>query len=253
MSVHSLKPADEAAETPAVDPLRQELRDAIAAKMGLVVRADGLLTAITEAEEDAKKADDLVTSFIDAVATARENDIKRGVAERVSGKAKKLSAPSSCQLRESQLEAEDEAAIAHGVLDKLQDQLADFAEERRWIEVRILRARNGLVAPMIEKVSQRFLEANQSMIRDGALLVALTAEGELPRGFEGEDNFMARIKAEQAINEPLEAAKSAADDARSASSSRALEQHEQRKAIVASVQKALADMLENADAVLPGV
>jgi hypothetical protein len=82
MSVHSLKPADEAAETPAVDPLRQELRDAIAAKMGLVVRADGLLTAITEAEEDAKKADDLVTSFIDAVATARENDIKRGVAEQ---------------------------------------------------------------------------------------------------------------------------------------------------------------------------
>jgi hypothetical protein len=156
-----------------------------------------------------------------------------------------LSAPSSRQLRESQLEAEDEAAIAQGVLDKLQDQLADFAEERRWIEVRI--------APMIEKVSQRFLEANQSMIRDGALLVALTAEGELPRGFEGEDNFMARIKAEQAINEPLEAAKSAADDARSASSSRALEQHEQRKAIVASVQKALADMLENADAVLPGV
>jgi hypothetical protein len=77
MSVHSLKPADEAAETPAVDPLRQELRDAIAAKMGLVVRADGLLTAITEAEEDAKKADDLVTSFIDAVA-----NIKRGVAER---------------------------------------------------------------------------------------------------------------------------------------------------------------------------
>ena len=77
MSVHALKPADEAAETPAVDPLRQELRDAIAAKMGLVVRADGLLTAIT-----AKKADDLVSSSVGSVATGVAEGAPQRVARR---------------------------------------------------------------------------------------------------------------------------------------------------------------------------
>ena len=70
------------------------------------------------------------------------------------GKTPKTSGPTAREIREALLDAEDQAAIARGVLEKLQDELSSIADERRWIEVRILRARNALVAPLIERLSE---------------------------------------------------------------------------------------------------
>lgn len=73
--VHALKPSEPPAGDPApapLDPLRQELKDAIAARMGLVVRADTLLAAIRDAQGEAETAERVAANCREAVETARE-------------------------------------------------------------------------------------------------------------------------------------------------------------------------------------
>ena len=71
------------------------------------------------------------------------------------------------------------------------------------------------------------------MIRDGATLAALCpSKTSCPAASTVVYNVLDRLKAERMIAEPLEAARTAADDARTTSKTKALEEHQAKKIVI---------------------
>ncbi len=250
--VHALKPSeltvsDQPTETSAVDTLaddRGELRDCLNGQQATCARIDALLRGVAHAEEAASAADAEVEKCEAAVAEAKEHDSIAAANASIKGRKPKQS--TTRQARNDLLEAQDAAEIAHAAVLKLREQLPALDEERKWCQVRILTARNKLLAPLIEQLSARVAEHQRNLARDTLTLSVLCEADEVPELEHG------RFRAEKEIVAPIAEVSAEAKETL-AGKWWAVSDYETRKQTAEQIRGTLDAMLESADAPLPEI
>jgi hypothetical protein len=248
MSVHALRPVDEqtdATETPPVDA-RAELRDSLNAQQATCARVDALLRGIEHAEEIAAKADAAVVAAEEAVAAAKARDATAAANASLKGKARKEG--TTRQARESLTDALDEQEIANDAVAKLREQLPALREELAWCEVKVLIARNQLLVPLVDQLSERIRQRQLALNADLLMLGVLCEADEIPAQLE----HIEALKAKSALSAPTAESTAAAK--------RTLQNHgiaesdwDERKRTADAIRAVLDGLLENADAPLPEI
>ena len=181
-----------------VDPLREELRAAIGARKAITVNADKLVSAIERAKSTLAEIEGQAEKAEAAIAEARRHDADSIAAATMRGK--ELKSTSATRAARAVLEdLKDQAETQRLVVGQLEQELASLNEQRAWVQTRILTARNWLLAPVVEKLSEQIVAAHKTMVTAGAVLATLTEEDELPEGLSTVD----RVKAANQISEPL--------------------------------------------------
>jgi hypothetical protein len=144
------------------------------------------------------------------------------------------------------LDAEDQLALAHGVLERLREELRKLHAEQWPIEVRIFAARNAIVAPVIERLTEEVItgHARLAVARSALAVLAGTWE-DLPEGLPQE----LRHRAREQIAGPIQELNGEIWQARVAGNDHGPE----RRAMAERVTEALSAMLENGNAELPEI
>jgi hypothetical protein len=212
------------AELTATDPLpgdgppppvddRAELRTAINSKNAAGVRVKTLLEAIERAEQSVSAAAAEVARCEKAVADAKEADAVTLANATIKGKPAKQATARA--FRSELLDAQDAAEVARAALAKLRDQLPVLDEERQLHDVKILTARNKLLAPIISRLTEKVIRGHDELMCDRATLATLvTAADELPHGLAEPH----RYRAAKEISDPIAALNEQVGQARFAQS-----------------------------------
>jgi hypothetical protein len=172
---------------------RSELRTAINSKNAAGVRVQSLLQAIERAEQTVSAAAAEVARCEKAVADAKEADAVALVNATIKGKPAKQATARA--FRSELLDAQDAAEVARAALAKLHDQLPVSDEERQLHDVKILAARNRLLALIISRLTEKVIRGHDELMCDRATLATLvTAADELPRGLADPHRFRQQRK-----------------------------------------------------------
>jgi hypothetical protein len=247
MSVHALRPVDDQADTTETAPVdaRTELRDALNGQQACCARVDALLRGVEHAEEIAAQADAAVTAAEEAVAAAKERDGTAAANASLKGKTRKEG--TTRRARETLVDAQDEAEVAHAAVAKLREKLPELKEELAWCQVRVLIARNRLLAPLMTELAARIRRTQLSLNADLLLLGVLAEADEIPAELE----HAARWKAEKALEE--ESIAEAEVAAKRILSGWVESDWDERKRKADEIRATLDALLENADAPLPQI
>ena len=260
-NVHALKreepPSDQAVETPATEmptgetpaaieaPAddRAELRDCLNGQQASCGRVDALLKGIERAEKTAIEADATVTAAEEALAAAKEKDSIATANAHLKGKTPKGS--TTRQARSDLLDAQDDAENAHNAVAKLREKLPELREELKWCEVKVLIARNKLIAPLISQLTSKVVELQHDLARNLTVLSALCESDEIPELKHG------KWQAEKQITAPVADVVKEAKEA-IMPSSKAWD-YEERTAERQRIHAMLAALLEDSNAPLPEI